>query len=122
MCALKVYDDCNAGVPEKIIRDVTGHRSNALHLYERPTVEQKKVSNILIHGSQEKENSGPPIGQDQEARPTLSQAPSNSFNGLSQCSVTVSNMVINVTQHKQQPIFDVDSLLKGIQLEQLMQT
>ena len=28
----------NAGVPEKLIRDVTGHRSNALHLYERPTV------------------------------------------------------------------------------------
>ena len=56
-CALKVYDDCHAGVPEKIIRDVTGHRSNALHLYERPTVEQK-VSNVLIQGSQEKENSG----------------------------------------------------------------
>ena len=27
----------NAGVPKKLIKDVTGHRSNALHLYERPT-------------------------------------------------------------------------------------
>ena len=32
----------HAGVPEKIIRDVTGHHSNALHLYERPTLQQKQ--------------------------------------------------------------------------------
>ena len=31
----------NAGVPEKLIRDVTGHTSNALHLYERPNLQQK---------------------------------------------------------------------------------
>ena len=30
----------NAGAPEKLIRDVTGHRSNALQLYERPTLQQ----------------------------------------------------------------------------------
>ena len=49
----------NAGVPDKLIRDVTGHRSNALHLYERPTEEQKKqVSHVLMnHGTESnKEN------------------------------------------------------------------
>lgn len=41
----------NAGVPEKLIRDVTGHRSNALQLYERPTVQQKQsVSRVLVQG------------------------------------------------------------------------
>ena len=49
----------NASVPEKLIRDVTGHRSNALHLYERPTEQQRKhVSHILMNGSElDKENS-----------------------------------------------------------------
>ena len=32
----------NAGVPEKLIRDVTGHTSNALHLYKRPNLQQKR--------------------------------------------------------------------------------
>lgn len=41
----------NAAVPEKMIRDVTGHKSNALQLYERPTVEQQqRVSKILVQG------------------------------------------------------------------------
>ena len=29
-----------ANLPEKIMRDVTGHRSNALMLYERPSIEE----------------------------------------------------------------------------------
>ena len=38
----------NAGAPDKLIRDVTGHRSTALQLYERPTVQQKQaVSRVL---------------------------------------------------------------------------
>ena len=41
----------HAGVPEKLIRDVTGHRSNALQLYERPTEQQRKqVSEVLVQG------------------------------------------------------------------------
>ena len=41
----------NAGVPEKLIRGVTGHRSNALQLYERPTTEQlQETSAILVQG------------------------------------------------------------------------
>ena len=44
----------NAGVSEKLIRDVTGHRSSALHLYERPTIEQKQsVSKVLVQGDNE---------------------------------------------------------------------
>ena len=43
----------NAGVPEKIICDVTGHRSNALYSYERLTQQQKqKVSKILVQGKE----------------------------------------------------------------------
>ena len=41
----------NAGV---LIRDVMGHRSSALHLYERPTIEQKQsVSKVLVQGDNE---------------------------------------------------------------------
>lgn len=41
-----------AQVPEKIIKDVTGHKSSkALALYERPTVAQKQaVSKVLAGG------------------------------------------------------------------------
>ena len=41
----------NAGVPERVIRDVTGHRSNALLTYQRPTLEQKQEApSILVQG------------------------------------------------------------------------
>jgi hypothetical protein len=47
-CATKLF---NAGVPEKMIRERTGHRSSALHRYEKPSENQcKLVSNVL--GSQ----------------------------------------------------------------------
>ena len=40
----------NAGVPVKMICDVTGHRSNAIQLYKRPPEEQKKqVSKIMMN-------------------------------------------------------------------------
>lgn len=43
----------NAGVSDKLIRDVTGHRSTALQLYERPTLQQKQaVSRVLVQGTQ----------------------------------------------------------------------
>ena len=39
----------NATVHEKMIRDVTGHRSKALQLYEWPSVDkQKAVSTVLM--------------------------------------------------------------------------
>ena len=41
----------NANVLEKMIRDVTGHRSNLLQLYEHPTLQQKQaVSSVLVQG------------------------------------------------------------------------
>ena len=44
----------NAGVPEKLIRDVTGHCSHALQLYERPSMQQRQeVSKVLVQGAQE---------------------------------------------------------------------
>ena len=56
-----------ANVHEKLIRDVTGHKSNSLQLYQRSTEEQKKaVSKILVQGSErftnlEKENIPVPV-------------------------------------------------------------
>ena len=42
----------NANVPEKMIKAVTGHRSNALQLYEHTTLQQKQaVSNVLVQGN-----------------------------------------------------------------------
>ena len=42
-----------ANVPEKMIKEVMGHKSSrALAIYERPTVQQKQaVSNILVTSS-----------------------------------------------------------------------
>ena len=43
----------NAEVPERLIQDVTGHKSNALHLYECPTEQQKKqVSAVVVQGEE----------------------------------------------------------------------
>ena len=44
----------NAGLPEKLIRGVTGHRSKALQLYERPTTEQlQETSAVLVRGKKQ---------------------------------------------------------------------
>ena len=43
-------------VPEKMIREVTGHRSSALHLYECPTLKQQKDVTSVLMSSNEKEN------------------------------------------------------------------
>ena len=46
-----------AGLPEELIREVTGHRSNALHLNERPSLQQRQeVSKVLVQGSSDKVN------------------------------------------------------------------
>ena len=42
----------NAGVPEGMVWDVTGHRLSALLVYEQPSLEQKKaMSRVLVQGS-----------------------------------------------------------------------
>ena len=44
----------NAGVPEKLIGGVTGHRSKALQLYERPTTQQlQETSAVLVQGKKQ---------------------------------------------------------------------
>ena len=44
-CATKLF---NSGIDEKLIRDRTGHRSNAQFQYEKPSVEQAThVSSVL---------------------------------------------------------------------------
>ena len=41
-----------AGVPEKMIKEVTGHKSSkALEIYERPTVPQKQALANVLNGS-----------------------------------------------------------------------
>ena len=89
----------NAGVPEKNIRDVTAHRSNSLHLYERPTEQQmKEVSGVLMNGStSNKENAvastasnsasnSPTLAVEQQAHSSASIC-SSIFSGLSNCKV-----------------------------------
>ena len=58
----------NAGAPEKLIQDVTGHRPNALQLYERLTLLQRQsVSSVLVQGKQRfdqgKENVPVPVAR-----------------------------------------------------------
>ena len=44
-CAIKLF---YSGVDEKLIRERTGHRSNAVLIYEKPSlVKSAKVSNLL---------------------------------------------------------------------------
>ena len=106
----------HAGVPEKLIRDVTGHTSNALHLYEHPTLQQKQeVSKILVQGKQSfdgKENE-PTSEAIHSNTPSLCNAASvgslptartsgaslgSLFSGLGNCNITISpqNFTVNV--------------------------
>ena len=117
----------NAGVPEKLIRDVTGHRSNALQLYERPTLQQKQnVSNILVQGTKEyhpgKENApvSAPVSAPTQLHPpaTVADCASNVFGSLfshvNNCNITISPQCFSVNvsnpQPPQQTDFDVKTL------------
>ena len=112
-----------AGVPEKIIKSVTGHKSSkALELYERPTVDQMKaVSKVMtnpkssflceveqLQSSKDEGNSiMTEIQQDVRQsykRKQVSNEKTNyglvrsMFSGLSDCPITFSpqTMVINI--------------------------
>ena len=108
----------NAGVPEKLIRDVTGHTSNALHLYERPNLQQKKeVSRVLMQGKSSfdgKENQpvamattsvptaqqirGPTFPTLPTSQPLPSAFLGSLFSGVGNCNITISpqNFTVNV--------------------------
>ena len=125
----------NAGVPEKLIKDVTGHRSNALHLYERPSLQQRQeVSKVLVQGAVNKENT-PQIGNHRMQRVSSNVTPQmgnhpmqrvssnvlgSVFSGVSNCSINISphNFTVNVCSTSQSaPEFDVNALLQGVDLE-----
>lgn len=132
----------SAGVPEKIIRDVTGHKSNALELYERTSLAQKEaVSGILVQGKRsfaeevDKENAGS-VARVQKAGNPVQQARAlastqqqwsgtmlgSLFSGLSNCTVNISpqNFVVNVNTPSTAPHApEVDGLLDGIELDDL---
>ncbi len=128
----------SAGVPEKKILEVTGHRSNALELYERPSLAQKQaVSRILVDGKKsfademEKENTGccsaprVQVPRYPVLQPVVpAQLPSmlgSLFSGFSNCSVNMSpqNFVVNVHPSPAPCEPKLDGLLDGINLEDL---
>ena len=138
----------HAGVPDKLIRDVTGHRSNALHLYERPTLQQKhEVSKILVQSFDGKENR--PTSQPMRSSLCNSGAsagslPSTSrssgailgslFSGLGNCNITISpqTFTVNVgsasrdtsiaSQCVAETDRDIHSLMQGFDLEEFLCT
>ena len=137
----------SAGVPEKLIRDVTGHTSNALELDERPSVAQKAaVSGILVQGRKsfvdevDKENSAtadttpmlPPLPTPPTSAtssfilPPCATSGSNVacslFSGLNNCTLNISpqNFIVNVSPPAVSHAQSVDGLLQGIQLEDLL--
>ena len=111
----------NAGVPERLIRDVTGHRSSALHLYERPSVQQKQaVSRVLVQGRQSFEQRT----KHSESLHTASSSVIGSlFSGLTNCTVTISpqNFIVNATPMPAQSTevaIDTTELLRGLDVNE----
>ena len=78
-----------ANIPERIIRDVMGHSSNALMLYECPTIEQqlqKTVTSVLMKG-QNIQQRQQPLPPHQPLQQTQNCMPLNSIGSLfSGCS------------------------------------
>ena len=115
----------NAGVPERLIRDVTGHKSNALHLYARPTEQQKKqVSAVLVQGEE--------FGK--ECACSYKCNPAKKFVMVPLCAIHFSlvlvtatltikpqNFTVNISPSAttQSPEYDVKHILGGIELEDL---
>ena len=118
----------NAGVPEKMIRDVTGHRSNAIQLYERPTEEQKKhVSKVMMNsGSKPTIPDSAPLGKEnipdvtafREGRPCSTESIFRSvFSGLNNCNVTLTPKNFTVNLYQAPPA--CENLLEEIELKNL---
>ena len=82
----------HAGVPEKLIQDVTGHLSNALQLYQRPTEQQRKqVSEVLVQGREfGKENM--PASTNSQSSPPLQS--SKMFAVVPACAIQFSLVLV----------------------------
>ena len=107
---------------------MTGHRSKVLHLYERPTEQQRKeVSSILMNGSGfNKENSPGSSNTSQSASLAVKQSVhsgasmcSSIFSGFSNCIVSISpqSFTVNVSPA---PTTSIHHLLDGIDLKDLL--
>ena len=114
-------------MPEKIIRDVTGHRSNVLHLYERPSLQQRQeVSKVLVQGSSDKENAPKSENVAVRAPPIKPAVSSNVFGSIfsdvHNCNITISpqNFSVNVCNGPTHSDVDVNALLHGIDLDTLL--
>ena len=108
----------NAGVPEKVIREVTGHRSNALLTYQRPTLEQKQeASSILVQGKRK-------FDPGKENVPLAAMQPSTSVRGAGLfgpiCS-GVTNITVNMSSNNSNSYTsdatNIAGLLDGIDMD-----
>ncbi len=127
----------SAGVPDKMIREVTGHRSNALELYERPSMAQREaVSGILVQGkksfAQEVEKGGERSSDaqvQQPKNPVMQPIPPRPgqlpdmvrclFSSMNNCSLQ--NFVVNINTPATERMADAsDGLFDGITLEDLL--
>ena len=124
----------SANVPEKVIRDITGHQSNALHLYERPTVLQKQeLSKVLVEGKENFDISNVSREASVYKAPTnpaansVQQCPSNTlgsiFSGLNNCNITISpqNFIVQVGPSQAQSNRDFSYLFSGVNMEEFEQ-
>ena len=91
-----------AEVPEKMIKNVTGHKSSkALAIYERPNARQQQaLSGVLVgHSSnyldraQTSSSSQPSTSR---SIPNTSMLTSSMFSGLNNCNITISPQNIHV--------------------------
>ena len=96
-----------AGVPEKLIRDVTGHRSSALQLYERPTAEQRQaVSRVLVQGEKQ-------FSTAESTKNVERSLPSQfNFGGLNNCNVNI------YVQPRSTMENSIEQLFEGIDIDE----
>ena len=102
---------------------MTGHRTNALQLYERPTEQQRKqVSEVLVQGREFGKENMPASTSSQSFPPPLQS--SMMFTVVPACAIQVlviANFTVNIcpttTNHESE---DVKNLLDGIDLSDLL--
>ena len=98
-----------ASVLEKMIREVTGHRSTGLLTYERPSLQQHQaVSFVLMSGKNKQDEASLPVGKvssrQQKSCVSKSSLFGSMFAGLEHCTININprNLVINMNGSQQQ--------------------
>ena len=89
--------DSEANVPEKLIKEVTGHRSSdSLCVYERTSISQQQAVSTLMCGQsrqsyQEAVISEPVLQQSKTEKPVLGESSfPNMFQNCNNCTINVS--------------------------------